>query len=296
VAGERVREELLLLLSIPGSGAFLAYMETLGLLTAVFPELMVTKGATQPLEHHWDVLEHSIKAAVALDFLLRLGTWEYADGNILAEVPWSQEISKYFEQEVSHGSTRGTLLKLAGLFHDIAKPETRTVEAGGKVRFLGHAREGAAVAAGILERLRFSTREIRLVETAVKHHLRPTQMGWPELPTRRAIYRYYRDAGEAAIGVLFLSLADHLATRGPGLDLSNWGVHVRTVAHILSRRAAEPVVSRKLVDGYDIMNIFGLTPGPRLGEIMEIVREAQGAGEVATKEEALTLVKQLLAE
>jgi len=56
------------------------------------------------------------------------------------------------------------------------------------MRFLGHANEGAAIAADILERLRFSAKEIKLVEIMVKHHLRPVQMSHDELPSHRAIY------------------------------------------------------------------------------------------------------------
>jgi len=44
-----------------------------------------------------------------------------------------------------------------------------------------------------------------------------------------------------------------------------------------------------------LINLFGLKPGPRIGEILEAVREAQAAGEVATREEALAYIRRLLA-
>jgi len=296
VAGERVREELLLLLSVAGSGTFVEQLEKLGLLIALFPELGPAKGVIQPKEHYWDVLQHSIKTVSAFDFLVRQGVWEYADEKTLSVVPWSEELEDYFGEAVSHGSTRATMFKLVALLHDVAKPQTRTVEAGGRVRFLGHGQEGAVIAAEVMERLRFSAKETKLVETAVKFHLRPTQMGLPELPTARAIYRYYRDTGEAAVGILFLSLADHLATRGPSLDTSNWTLHNRVVEHILSQREREPSRLVRLIDGYDIMARFGLIPGRKLGEIIEIVREAQASGEVITREDAFDLVRRVLAE
>jgi poly(A) polymerase len=292
VAGERVREEILLLLSSPGSGSCLEYLDKLHLLSTLFPELELSRGSSQPSEHYWDVLHHSLKTVAALDYLLRQGKWEYAGKDILTEVPWSDELQSYFEGEVGHGSNRLALTRLAALFHDIAKPKTRTVEPGGRVRFLGHADEGATMATDILERLRFSTREARFVETLVKYHLRPTQMGLPEMPTNRAIYRYYRDTGEAAVGVLFLSLADHLATRGPTLDYVNWKMHTQTVAHVLSQRPEGKKRPVRLIDGYDIMTILGLGPGPLVGELLELVQEAQAAGEVTTKDEALKLLIQ----
>jgi len=296
VAGERVREELLRLLAVSGAGQFLAYLDELGLLTAVFPELAEMKGVEQPKEHFWDVFEHSLKTVIAVDFLLRQGTWEYAEEEVLVAVPWSAVLAQHFGQEVSSGSTRRLLLKLAALLHDVSKPQTKATEAGGRTRFLGHAKEGAAVAASQLERLRFSSKEVKLVETVVRHHLRPGQMSQNEPPTSRAIYRYFRDTEEAGIDILFLSLADHLATRGPNLDLASWQEHAQLVDYVLSQRFEQESIARppKLVDGHDLINIFGISPGPKVGEILEAVREAQASGEVTTRQEALSLIDRVL--
>jgi len=292
VAGERVRGELLRLLALPRSGQHIDYLEELGLLGNIFPELAQTKGVTQPREHYWDVFEHSLRTVKAVDFLLREGDWEYGNREVLAAVPWSEALAQHFSHEVGHGSTRKSLLRLAALLHDIAKPQTKTVEENGRTRFLGHATEGALAATDIMERLRFSTREIRLVEIIVKYHLRPTQMSHEGLPTSRAIYRYFRDTGEAGIDILFFSLADHLATRGKHLDLAHWREHAEVMAYVLARRAEEEklTVPPKLMDGHDLINLFGLSPGPRFAEILEAVREAQAAGEVTTREEALKYI------
>ncbi len=297
VAGERVREELLRLLAVPQGRQLLAYLDELGLLTAIIPELTPTKGVEQPKEHCWDVFVHSIRTVDAVDFLLRQGAWEYAGEGVLAAVPWSGGLEQHFAQEVSHGSTRRTLLKLAALLHDVAKPQTKTIEESGRTRFLGHGREGAEIVASILERLRFSVKEIKLVEVMVRHHLRPTQLSQEGLPTHRAIYRYFRDTGEAGIDILFLSLADHLASRGQYLDMAQWQEHAQLVEYVLARHDVEESVTvpLKLVDGHDIINLFSLSPGAKIGELLEAVREAQAAGEVATRGEALAYVERLLA-
>ena len=289
IAGERVREELLRLLVVPGSGCFVKYLNELDLLTAVFPEMAVARGIEQPREHFWDVFNHSLETVVAVDFLIRQGDWEHADEELLAAVPWSAGLKEYFERRVSSSSNSEVLLRLAALLHDIAKPQTKTVEPDGRMRFLGHALEGASMVASILERLRFSVKETRLVETMVKYHLRPMQMSQEGLPTNRAIYRYFRDTGEVGIDTLFLNLADHLATRGPHLDRAGWLEHTRIVEYLLNQyyeqqRQVRPV---KLINGHDLMNIFGLSPGPLLGELLEAVREAQAVGEVTTREEAI---------
>jgi poly(A) polymerase len=297
VAGERVREELLRLLAISQAGYSLPYLDELGLLTAMIPELAQTKGVKQPKEHFWDVLDHSIQTVAAVDFVLRQGAWEYANEEVLAAAPWSAVLAQHFDLEVSSGSTRRLLLKLAALLHDIAKPQTRAIDESGRIRFLGHAKEGAAIAVNILERLRFSAKEAKLVEIMVRHHLRPGQMSHDELPTHRAIYRYFRDTGEAGIDILFLSLADHLATRGPHLNLVQWQEHAQMAEYVLSQRFEQEhlVAPPKLVDGHDLINIFGMSPGPKIGEFLDAVREAQASGELTTRGDALSYIRQRVA-
>lgn len=297
VAGERVREELLRLLAIPRAEQLLPYLDKLELLTVIIPELARTKEIKQPKEHFWDVFDHSLKTVVAVDFLLKQGAWEYASEEVLAAAPWSAVLNRHFELEVSRGSTRRLLIKLAALLHDIAKPQTKAIDASGRMRFLGHAKEGAAIAASILERLRFTTKEIKLVEIMVRYHLRPGQMSHNELPSRRAIYRYFRDTGEAGIDIIFLSLADHLATRGPRLNLAHWRGHTQMVDYVLAQHFEQEslVAPSKLIDGHDLINIFGISPGPKIGEFLEAVREAQASGELTTKEEALSYIQKQLA-
>jgi poly(A) polymerase len=295
-AAERVREEVLRLFAAPGSGGFVRYLDTLGLLTAIIPELAPLKGVKQPPEHFWDVLDHSLETVATTGFLLRQGTLEYATDQVLEVVPWSAALAEHFAQPVSGNSTRGSLLKLAALLHDIAKPETKTIHEDNRMRFLGHAQQGATTVAGILERLRFSAREIKLVAAEVQYHLRPVQMSNQGLPSRRAIYRYFRDTADAGIDTLYLSLADHLAARGPRLNPADWQEHARMVGHVLEQHSQEEslVVPPKLVDGHDLINVFGLSPGPRFGELLESLREAQAAGEVATREEAIAYISRRL--
>jgi len=296
VPGERVREEFLRLLALPGAGRRLAYLDELGLLTALIPELAPARGVDQPRMHIWDVFDHSIQTVAAVEFLLRASTWEYASRDILDAVPWSTRLQEHFNEEISHGSTRSTLLKLAALLHDIAKPRTKTTVEDGRARFLGHPQEGAAATAAIMERLRFSRREIQIVELLVKYHLRPTQMAQEGVPTLRAIYRYFRDTGKEGIDLLFLSLADHLAARGPALDITPWREHAAMAENVLNRHFEEASLPRpaKLIDGHDIIKIYRLAPGPRIGQLLEALKEAQSAGEVTDRQEALNFVERLL--
>jgi poly(A) polymerase len=294
VAGERVREELLRQMHLPQGHRLWGYIDRLGLLTALIPELTPEKGVGQPREHYWDVFEHSLMTIDGVDYLLRRGDWEYGGGELLSAAPWSTELSEYFDSPLSGLGSRRALLKLAALLHDIAKPQTKALQPDGRTRFLGHAPAGAATAAEIMTRLRFSGREIKYVTTLIEH--RPTQMSQQGMPSRRAIYRYFRDTGEAGVDILFLSLADHLATRGPTLDREGWREHARLVDYVLEKRSAETeiVAPPRLLDGHDLIKHFGLEPGPQIGRLLAALREAQAAGEIGSREEALAYIGRCL--
>ncbi len=295
VAGERLREELLRILATPQAGEYIRYLDDARVLTSIIPELEPARGVEQPVEHHWDVLNHSLQTVRAVEFLLRQNRWEYAPESVLAHIPWSVKLAEHFSAEVGSGSTHGSLLKLAALLHDIAKPETKIIT-NDRVRFFGHNEQGAEVVASILERLRFSNKEIKLVEAMVRYHMRPNQMSHEGQPTKRAIYRYFRDAGSAAIDILFLSLADHLAARGPDLNIPQWEAQAQEADCLLTDcfQQSSVVAPPRLIDGHDLINVFGLKPGPKIREILEAVKEAQAAGELNTREEALYYVRNRL--
>ena len=296
IPGERVREELLRLLSLPRAAYWLRYLDQLGLLLALIPELGESKGVEQPTVHFWDVFDHSLQTVAAVEFLIRESDWDYGSQSILTTAPWSDTIESHLSQEISHGSNRKVLLKLGGLLHDIAKPRTKSIDDTGRARFLGHTKQGSAMTVSILERLRFSNREITLVESLVYHHLRPAQMTNKELPTQRAIYRYFRDTNVASIDILLLALADYLASRGPLVNMEEWKRHCQLINYILTEHDKQQVKTLpvKLVNGHDLMNIFGLTPGPLLGKLLATVDEAHASGELTNREEALALVQKEL--
>lgn len=199
-------------------------------------------------------------------------------------------MEEYFGSDAGDGHTRATMLKLAALLHDIAKPQTKMIDSTGRTRFLGHQTQGASMADAILERMRMSNRAKDMVHGMVENHLRPMQMSQgDESPTPRAVYRYFRDVGDVAIDTLYLSLADHLAARGPDLDWDGWRRHADIVAHILETGTQQqtPQVMPRLVNGHDLMEEFGLAPGPLVGTLLEEVNEAEASGSFSTRDEAI---------
>jgi len=295
VAGERIHDEMVRIFNTAQTGRFVRYMDDLGLLTALIPELESGRSIEQPEEHHWKVLDHAIESVSAAGFAIRQGQWQYGNTARLSDIPWSEELDRYFRSEVAGGSTQASLLKVAALLHDIAKPQTKILVEQ-RIRFFGHDLQGAETVKVILERLRFSNKEIDLVEKLVRFHMRPTQIGREELPTRRAVFRYFRDTGNAGISVLFLSLADHLAARGPSLQPDQWRWHVNQVVFLLNEyfNRKETITPSKLIDGHDLIRVFGLPPGHEIREILDSIKEAQAAGEIVTRNDALSYVKNQL--
>ena len=297
VSPERVRDEFLAILAAAGARVQLEILDRLDLLCRIIPELEAARGCEQPRAHHyWDVwghLLHCVEYAEAV-------TAGHRNNAIYTMAPWTGVEDSHFNKIIGDGQTRRTALKLAALLHDIAKPQTKAPDAKGRIRFLGHSEQGAEIVEQRLSQLRLSHRVISLVSDMVLHHLRPSQLRQgAEMPSRRAIYRYYRDLGEAAVDTLYLAMADFLAARGPELSPERWGNYAKMIATVLETGAKPPyqeVRSSGLVDGHDLMHTLNIPSGPQIGMLLEKLREAEAVGEIATREDALELATRLLAE
>ncbi len=300
-AGERRRDELARIFALPDVYPALLLLDDLRLLDALMPEVTFGRGVTQPDDWHaYDVFEHNLRAVQALDVMLadaraddeRAFLWD----GLWDALGWREpELRAYLSEEMSEGRTRASLLKLAGLLHDVGKPQTRTLEEGGRIRFLGHGEQGAEIARRIMRRLRFSASEIRFVSRLVEQHLRPVQLAQiGEVPSRRALYRFYRDLGDAMPAVLLLSLADAAASRGPRMTSVDWSRHVLYMSSLFVRSKEEEGIldPPRLIDGNDIMSRLKMPAGPAIGKLLEALREAQAAGEVTDGDSAWAFVRE----
>ena len=299
-AAERRRDELARIFALEDAYRAVVLLDSLKLLDALLPELTSGRGVTQaPDWHVYDVFEHGLRAVEAMDVMLgppgARGTQVWLRDGLWGAFAWCEGgLRAYLAEELSEGRTRASLLKLAALLHDVAKPQTRTVDDDGRVRFLGHGDEGAVIAARVMRRLRFSASEVRFVSRLVAEHLRPVQLAQAgEVPTPRALYRFYRALGDAVPGVLLLSLADAAASRGPSMTSDGWSRHVAYMNSLLVRSMEEEGIVNppRLLTGNDVMKELGMPAGPAIGELLEALREAQAAGEVETREAALEFVR-----
>ena len=289
---ERVRDELLKIFAAPGVMSSIRTLDDLDLLSVVLPELDEAREVSQPKEHYWDVFNHCVETVGRVEAIL--GPRHDEDDWTLSLVPSFSDMDSYFEERISDGHSRATLVRLSGVLHDIAKPATKTREDNGRIRFLGHHKVGAEAVDEILGRLRFGTRGRQFVTSLVRHHLRPKQMAEPgAMPSRRALFRYYRKVGDAAISTLYLNMADYLAARGPLLEPDEWREHCELMAFILNADLEIPQAPR-LITGVDVMDEFAVGPGPLIGTLLDAVNEAQAAGEVENRDDAMRLVGRML--
>jgi tRNA nucleotidyltransferase/poly(A) polymerase len=291
---ERVRYELALILASRGAAAHLRRLDDLGLMRGILPEVVALKGVTQSAPHVYDVYEHTLATAAQAERLSTFPDAQLGPDETQFLGPFAADLDAHFHKAISENRTRAMLLKFAALLHDVGKPQTRTVEPGGRTRFVGHERVSADTTAGVLTRLRFTTQEIRLVSAMVTHHTRPGLLLKEPSVTPRLIYRFFRATGDVGSDVLILALADQLATRGETLRRDHWLDYLGLVRGMLDhyfRRPHEVVAPPRLVSGRDAMALLGLGPGPRVGELLEAVREAQAEGQVLTREQAMNFLR-----
>ena len=279
VSAERVRDELVKILSLPDSAGSLRLMDSLGLLCVVLPELSLLKGLAQ-LPRNEDGFEHTLQVVGALERLLPLdGAADHP------RLPFSDQVAQHVTGVAAGGHSRRLLLTLAAWLHDIGKPATFSQSADGTIHFLEHEAVGAGLARAALERLRFSRQAAHWVETIVRDHGRPLSLAREPSLSRRAIHRFFRDAGEAGVEVALLALANHLPIVAAAWSDANSGSVLETTTELLRAYFVgrdEVIAPPILLSGGEIVRRFGLPPGPAIGELLRELTEAQAAGEVAT--------------
>jgi putative nucleotidyltransferase with HDIG domain len=304
VAVERLRDELFKILDGPRPVTALRAMDILGLLETLLPELAPLRGVQQTAPHVDDVLSHSLNTVQRLFSVLSVLSPQHepeegsnwTNGLISLRIGrYRQQINEHLAASLNPDRSLTALMMLAALYHDVGKAETRTVDETGRVRFFEHEQNGARLAALRAERLHLSNDEIERLKTIVQHHMRPLLLAQGSgLPTRRAIYRFFRDTGRAGVDICLLSLADTLATYGTGIPEHVWTRQLDIIRSLLEawwEQAETHVSPPVLLSGHDLMETLNLPPGPVIGKLLEEIREAQASGEIASREQALAYAR-----
>ena len=311
VSPERQRDELFKILEGPKPDASMRALEMLGVFPHLMPELSAMKGVTQSPPHIYDVWEHTLSVLRYLEGILsslRPGDSAEETNDTFTGL-LTRRLGRYREQFAAHfaeslntdRSVRGALF-FAALYHDIAKPATRSVEESGRVRFLMHESQGADVAAERAQAFNLSTDEVERIRKIIFHHMRFLSLvsgleEEHEEPSRRAIYRFFRDSGEAGVDLVLLGLADLRGARDHALTQETWTAALDVARSLLEsywEKREETVSPPRLLDGNDLMRELNLQPGKVIGLLLEAIREAQATGQIATREQALDLAREEL--
>jgi len=288
MAEERISHELDLIMASANSYGVVSSMHENEILRELLPELYTGVGVVQPSSHHLDVFEHAMTT---------LEQMEAVQQNTAGYFPCSGDALAAYQGK----ARRKILLKWAALLHDLGKPGTMEVreDRGGRITFYNHDKEGARLFDIISSRLKWSRSDRNFVSQLISIHMWPFHLNNARKKTGltpKAYMRLIKTAGEEFHGLFLLAMADSLAGRGvgkpPGMEEDIAGLYEEIAAVYF--RTIQPVLAERLLTGKDLIEIFGLEPGPEFRKIFEGLENARVAGEVQGREQALEWVKNYL--
>ncbi len=262
VSAERVRDELIKLICADHPRIGLDLLVSTGLADHVLPELPALKLAEDEHHRHKDVYQHSLTVLdQAIDLESRLSV-----------------------------STPDFVVRFAALIHDIGKPKTRRFEGERKVTFHHHDVVGAKLARKRMKALRFSNEQIDQVSKLIELHLRFHGYGGGEW-TDSAVRRYVRDAGDQLERLHVLTRADCTTRnrrKAEQLRAAYDDLEVR-IGRLQEQEELDAL--RPDLDGNQIMQILGISPGREVGEaykfLMNLRLDEGPLGEDRAREELL---------
>ena len=259
VAMERVRDELVKLLvrGAPPSRGLRLLLRT-GLLQGIVPELVQSVGFAQNRYHRWDVFRHTLRCLDAAPPEL--------------------------------------VVRLAALLHDVGKPRSAQPKEGapGENTFYDHEKLGAAMAAEILQRLKFPRRESERVALLVAEHNWHYLPEWSDATVRRVLARI----GAAELPALWALRRADLRARGRLVEegLENQAQAEQRFAREIEREAALKITDLA-IGGADVMRELQLPPGRKVGQILSsLLERVLEDPELNTRAHLLSLLSEVLDE
>jgi putative nucleotidyltransferase with HDIG domain len=289
VSGERTFAELRRTVGADRALDGLALLEATGATAAVLPELLELRGVEQTVYHHKDAHDHTLEV---LEHTIALQADPAA---VLGDAGLGARAAAVLAEPLADELTRGDALRWGALLHDIAKPITQTDFGEGRIGFPHHDREGARMSREILTRLRASERLRAHVAALALHHLRLGFLVHERPLGRRQVHRYLVLTEPVPVDVTLLSITDRLATRGRKHDEAI-ARHLEVGLPMLDAALAwhEHGPPPPLIRGDALAAALDLAPGPRLGELLAGIAEAQYAGEATTPEQAVDVARRML--
>ena len=240
VSAERIRDELDKLIVVDHPSAGLWFTIETGLADDFLPELPAMRLEQDPIHRHKDVLTHTLAVV--------------------------ENVRPDAHPDFDFRRTR-----LAALFHDVGKPQTRGFQRGKGVTFHHHDAVGARMTRKRLTALRYSHDDIEAVTDLVALHLRfhTYQMGW----TDSAVRRYVRDAGSLLAELNVLTRCDCTTRdeRKAAMLSKRMDELEARIAELAEREELASI--RPELDGTQVMEQLGIGPGPIVGKALTYLLE-----------------------
>lgn len=251
VSQERITDEFLKLLRTEKPSLGLKPMFETGVMDVVLPEVSRLAGVEQRKDyHHKDVFLHTLKVV----------------DNISA-------------------TTENVWLRIAALWHDIAKPRTKAFQEGIGWTFHNHEEVGARMVKPMFRRLKLPLEHVAYVEKLVRLHLRPMALV-DEGVTDSAVRRLLFEAGEDIDDLMKLCRAD-ITSKNPRLVDQVHQNYDRVMRKMKEVEEKDNMRNwRPAIDGTEIMKVCGLEPGPAVGELKQAVIDAILDGHVPNEHDA----------
>lgn len=253
ISAERIRDEIAKMITFPNAVSALEDLMRLDLLDQFLPELRTMKDCEQGGFHHLDVWDHSLLV-------------------------------------LANAATKDLKLALSCLLHDVAKPQTKSVDDEGRIRFFGHDVASAEMAQSMLRRLRFDEDTIRSVHRLVKNHMRLGQL----VGAADGAYRRLVVSMEGDLDRLFLLCESDVRALRPGLEVLDIQSIRKRLDSVLALSAASQW--RSPLTGSDLMEEFQQGEGKWIGEVQShlIALVLDGALEPHNKEAGLRAARDFL--
>lgn len=279
-AQERINYELMKLFSGNFSAKAILDMDEAEILKEILPVTETLKTVPPNLHHHLDLFHHSVEVVNQIQQI-----YEKSDSRV----------KEHLETTDFGGFSRLSHLKLAGLLHDIGKPDTWTIEEEtGKHRFIKHDDLGSKMGAQLLKKQKYSKKQIEYISKMIKNHIYPSHVvSSPEI-TDKIYMRLIRKMDTDVIDVIILAMADRYSARGVEITEEVVNKNINALNDLLNfylniKENLKPL--EKLLSGIEIMEILNIKPSKELGNIIKQMQEAQVSGEISTREEAIEFVK-----
>ncbi|MBU0598017.1 hypothetical protein KKF61_03395 [Patescibacteria group bacterium] len=240
-----------------------------GAIKELMPELLKMKGCPQPKNFHseGDVWKHTFIC------LQNLNTKKFQN--------------KFGKEQPSAELVFGLL------FHDMAKP--LTIERRDRLRFNNHDAIGAGKGKEIMKRLKISNAGVDIDKSmwlARKHMIVTHTKKSPMKKT--TLEKYFFNDIELGQDLLRLMYADIMATVPPNgrPNFSDFKSLENQINELTKNTKTKKDLPKEILNGNEIMNALKIKPGPRIGELKNLLREEQLKGKITTKKQATKILKQ----